>query len=177
MNTYLQKEENLIKAMKAEQFQLFDGDRDDAYDTLERALVSFPDYANTVIRMQIMMPIWRNRYDGEELRDRISDIDSTRHIRHEAAISGISVLNRLSRIYGLEPFADIDTNDRYAVADFVGSYISEIYEDGTKHSMDSLTKDSTKEYPTKHIAERIAALDTKFDFKSPHEGANTDYEM
>ena len=82
MNTYLQKEENLIKAMKAEQFQLFDGDRDDAYDTLERALVSFPDYANTVIRMQVMMPIWRNRYDGEELRDRISDIDSTRHIRH-----------------------------------------------------------------------------------------------
>lgn len=67
---YVEKEKELMDAMRQNGFELFDGNSDDAYDTLERIFMAFVDYANCVIRMQVMVPIWRNRYEGEDLRDK-----------------------------------------------------------------------------------------------------------
>lgn len=92
---YVEKEKELMDAMRQNGFELFDGNSDDAYDTLERIFMAFVDYANCVIRMQVMVPIWRNRYEGEDLRDKIQEIDHTRRIYHEAAISSLVKLNRL----------------------------------------------------------------------------------
>lgn len=50
-------------------------------------------------------------------------------------------------IYGLSPYADIDTSDRYAVADFVGTWVSEIYEDGKSRKMDTSVAGKISEYP------------------------------
>ena len=58
---YVEKEKELMDAMRQNGFELFDGNSDDAYDTLERIFMAFVDYANCVIRMQVMVPIWRNR--------------------------------------------------------------------------------------------------------------------
>ena len=88
---YVEKEKELMDAMRQNGFELFDGNSDDAYDTLERIFMAFVDYANCVIRMQVMVPIWRNRYEGEDLRDKIQEIDHTRRIYHEAAIRTVSV--------------------------------------------------------------------------------------
>lgn len=118
---YVEKEKELMDAMRQNGFELFDGNSDDAYDTLERIFMAFVDYANCVIRMQVMVPIWRNRYEGEDLRDKIQEIDHTRRIYHEAAISSLVKLNRLCKMHGLPAYSDTNTSDRYEVADFVGT--------------------------------------------------------
>lgn len=144
---FMEKQMEIMSAMKQSNYELFDNDADDAYDTLERIFSTFVEYANCVIRMQVMIPIWRNRFDGEELRDKVQDIDQSRHVYHESAISSLKQLNRLCSIYGLSPYADIDTSDRYAVADFVGTWISEIYEDGKSKKMDTTVTGKISEYP------------------------------
>lgn len=153
--SYLSKEMELVNAMKADDFELFDGSADEAYDTLEHIFDSFVTYANTVIRMTVMVPIWRNRFDGEDLRDKISSIDATRRSNHEAAISSIAMLNRLMKAHGLNPFADIDVTDRYQVADFVGSFVSEIYENGKSRSMDDLVASNSQEFDVHKISEDL----------------------
>lgn len=50
---YVEKEKELMDAMRQNGFELFDGNSDDAYDTLERIFMAFVDYANCVIRMQV----------------------------------------------------------------------------------------------------------------------------
>lgn len=135
---YVEKEKELMDAMRQNGFELFDGNSDDAYDTLERIFMAFVDYANCVIRMQVMVPIWRNRYEGEDLRDKIQEIDHTRRIYHEAAVSSLVKLNRLCKMHGLPVYSDTDTSDRYAVADFVGTWISEVYSNGQSRSMDAV---------------------------------------
>lgn len=150
--SYRAKQILIINALKATGYKMFDGDSADAMDFLERNLTSFPDYANVVIREQIMHPIWRVRYDGQELRDRIQDLDHTRRIKHDAAIASVNVLNRFSKNLGLEPFADIDTSDRHAVAAFIGSYVNEMYNNGIGSPDDAyLNKD--QEYDTKKTGE------------------------
>lgn len=124
--TYLQKQAELIDKMRGD-----DGKLDDmSARFLTNAFVTFPDYANVVIREQTMLPIWAARYEGQEYRDRVSEIDTRRHNCHEAAITGVNMLNRMCARHGLEPFFDGDTNDRHAIADFVGDYVNEIYNHG-----------------------------------------------
>lgn len=106
---YVEKEKELMDAMRQNDFELFDGNSDDAYDTLERIFMAFVDYANCVIRMQVMVPIWRNRYEGEDLRDKIQEIDHTRRIYHEAAISSLVKLNRLCKMHGLPAYSDSES--------------------------------------------------------------------
>ena len=92
---FIEKQMELMSAMKQSNYELFDNDAEDAYDTLERIFSAFVEYANCVIRMQVMIPIWRNRYDGEELRDKVQDIDQARHVYHESAISSLKQHNGL----------------------------------------------------------------------------------
>ena len=153
--SYLAKEMELINAMKADDFDLFDGSKEEAYDTLEHALESFVTYANTVIRMTVMIPIWKNRFDGSDLRDKISGIDATRRANHEAAISSIAMLNRLMKAHGLSAFAEIDVTDRYQVADFVGAFVSEIYESGKSKNMDTLVASNSQEFDIHKISEDL----------------------
>ena len=138
MSTILEREKNLVKSMQEQDFQpFFDGNREDAFITITNAFDSFLAYQNTVIRLTATQPIIRARYKGQELRDRVSDIDGSRRIAHEAAISKITMLNRICDAYGTERIADIDTTDRYQVADFVGQYCGEIYESGKSKTPES----------------------------------------
>lgn len=170
MSTILEREQKLIQTMKQQDFQkFFDGDSNDAYEVLESSLFSLVDYQNTVIRMTSMMTIWRARYDGQELRDRITDIDQRRRIAHEHAITNCNILNRVCDAYGVEPIVDIDTSDRYQVADFAGKFCAEVYEAG-KSKPDGMTADKLlelrgdrrDEYDKSVISERIHELDAKF---------------
>ena len=131
MGHILEKERQLLKAMQEQDFQpFFEGDRDDAFNTIGDALDSLQEYQDTVIRMTAMQPIIRARYKGQELRDRVSDMDGRRRIAHESAIAKLTMLSRICDAYGTERIADIDTSNRYQVADFVGQYCAEIYEAG-----------------------------------------------
>lgn len=159
---FRQKEETIIKTMAERNYDMFDGNKNEALDFLGAQLESFPRYANSVIRMEQMQPILYARYEGQELRDRVTDMDKNRRIAHEAAISSLNVLNRFSKNLGLEPFADIDTTDRYKVADFVGQYCNEVYLNRSGGDMYQATKDRTEDFDTKKHADRMQELTNKY---------------
>ena len=159
--TYIEKEKAIIDKMKETGFALFDGDEEEAYDTVSQSLDSFTNYANTVIRQQTMLPIYYARYDGEELRDKVTNLDTRRRYAHDNAIGNLNMLNRISDRLGLEPFADIDTSDRYKVADFIGKFVNETYNNGIGRTFDEAVLERTMDYPTDHN-QRIRELDEKF---------------
>lgn len=47
----------------------------------------------------------------------------------------------------LKKKSDTNTSDRYEVADFVGTWISEVYSDGQSRSMDATVSGKNSEYP------------------------------
>ena len=130
MSTIIERERNLINAMKQQNFEIFfEGNPDDAYNTIVDAMGSFVEYQNHVINMGIVQPTLYARYKGQELRDKVSDLDERRTIKHDSAIANMSMLNRICDSYGVERIAPVDTNDRYAVAAFIGDFCAEIYEE------------------------------------------------
>lgn len=159
--TYIEKEQNILNALQKQNYDMFDGDKDDALDFIANRLNAFPTYANIVINQQIMTPIIYQRYDGQELRDRIQSIDEHRKSAHDNAISSVNILNRLSNNLGLEPFATVDTSDRYKVADFIGEYVSQVYDMGQGKSLDDAVLNKRKEYPLDHKS-RLQDLNMKF---------------
>lgn len=159
MSQFIQKEEALLRRLRETNYDLFDGDVDMAHKMLEDRLTIFPQYANVIIREQVMMPIWRNRCEPEEFRQNCMDIDRQRKHTHDAAIDSVNILNRMSKALGLEPYADVDTNDRYAVADFIGNFVNEVYNDGIKGGIDTAVKEKTADYDTKKVGERLRRLD------------------
>lgn len=148
-NNFIQKEKALIQAMAKDNYAIFDGDRDDALDFITSSLEKFTDYANVVIREQVMQPIWNERCSTEDANYHRQRIDAERRMKHNGAIDSLNTLNRLSVKMGLPLFADIDTNDRYAVADMVGDYVNEVYNQGIGKGMDGATYQKTMDYDTK----------------------------
>lgn len=152
----------IIDKLNDTNYDLFDNDKDEAMDFLSHQLMAFPKYANVVIKEQIMTPIWRNRYEGQDLRDRIQDIDDKRRSAHENAIAATNVLNRLSKNLDLQPFADIDTTDRHAVAEFVGGFVNEMYNDGIGGTFDDATYQKASEYNENKMQEELKKLDRNY---------------
>lgn len=162
MKTFIEKIKNIMSKLAETNYDIFDGDVDDAVETIEKALFSFPNYANIVIREQIMVPMWRIRLEADDFRERVQDIDRQRHNYHEAAIASVNILNRICGLIGVDYFADIDTNDRYAVADMVGDFVIELYRAGTdRHGMDGATYKVQKEYDQKVASDLVRNLAEK----------------
>lgn len=163
--TYLDKEKDLIQAIVEDQKKP-QGDRifdsvDDGIETISGPLESFPDYVNNVVRYTQRMPIIYATMEGQDLRDEVMRLDQMRKSVHDAAIAGVSILNRISGILGLEPFTDIDTSNRSAVADFCGRYVNETYLQGIGGDMD-LAVSKQKHYEPKDTNKRLRDLDAKF---------------
>ena len=152
MKTFIQKIKNIINKLVETNFDFFDGSVDEACEFLEKRLISFPDYANVVIREQICLPMWRLRLDPEDFRINVQEIDRQRRDYHEAAIDAVNILNRLCAAIEVEPFSDIDTTDRHAVADMVGDFVIELYREGIGNSgmsgMDGATYEVRDSYDT-----------------------------
>lgn len=68
----------------------------------------------------------------------------------------MNILNRINSNLGLDPFFDVDTNDRHAVANAVGKYICEVYNDGIGETFDDSVYNKTQEYDIKKINERLS---------------------
>ena len=149
---FVQKERNLIGALEKSNYAMFDGNKDEALDFVGTALMRFPDYANVVIRQEVMGPIWRARCDAEQYKENMERIDKDRRSKHNCAIDAFNMLNRTSKALGLEPFCNVDTTDRHAVADMVGTYVNQVFNKGIGNTMYDATKDRTGEYDgKKHI--------------------------
>ena len=158
MKFFIQKIKDIISKLKVVDMNSPEDFIDDV-EMVERSLLSFADYANIVIREQIMVPMWRLRLDPEDFRGKVQEIDNQRRNHHEAAIASVSYLNRLCSTIGVELFSDIDTSDRYAVADMVGDFIIELYRAGTdRHGMDGATFEVTMEYDRKVASDFVRGL-------------------
>ena len=120
----------ILEAYENDQYDSFDGEKDEAIDFVVDAAKSLPEYVNRVVNQQIILPTLRFRFEGEEYREHVMELDKSRRNAHECAISGISMLNRQCAKFGIEPFADIDTNDRYAVANFAGKFTNDLFNQG-----------------------------------------------
>lgn len=180
--TYLQKQAALIDKMRGS-----DGKLDDmSCSFLTKAFTAFPDYANVVVRQQTMIPIWNARFDGQELRERVSEIDRQRHNAHEAAIASVNILNRMCQKNGLEPFFEGNIADRYEVADFVGDYVNEVYNHGIGKTddrgrelkgMERAVHQRQKEFDTSVPGKRLREVNAKFgDIVAGSPSDGTEYQ-
>lgn len=156
--TYLDKERQLIKKICENNGQPMFDSKDEGLEFLESQLKAFPNYVNKVVAYQVTMPVIHERYDGQELRDRVMSLDSSRKMAHDTAISSLNILNQLCTKLDLEPFAQIDTTDRHAVADFVGRYVNETYNEGIGGTMDMLAYEKRNTYNASKTHDRILKL-------------------
>lgn len=126
----MQSIEDLLEVWTKENFESFDNDKDEALEFLSSELQSFPKYVNVVVNEQIMMPIYKAKYEGQDYRDAVMNIDKSRRIQHEQVICSVNILNRTCDRHGIARFADIDTTDRHAVANFAGIFVNDLYNKG-----------------------------------------------
>lgn len=102
---------------------------DDDLKSVLRAMNSFSSYVLSVYNMETNIPIIRFRYEGEELREKIQNLDENRRLTHESAIANVSLLNNICRLYNVDEIFTGDKTDRYQVADFCEEVVSEFFKD------------------------------------------------
>lgn len=98
---------------------------------IESRMNTFTEYVSHVTWMETR--IQRLNIEGvrgEEWRDAVEKLDSSRRSKHEVAMDAINQLNRLSKAVGLEPFYDgpVDHEHRTEVGDAIGNIVSEYFE-------------------------------------------------
>lgn len=101
---------------------------DDDLIMIENGLKNFVEYINSVIMMVFGSEIIKKKYGPDQRRAYLQGLDTKRHVCHEACISSLKLLNRYCLLYGVEQVAeDVNLEDRYAVADYIGAFILEVY--------------------------------------------------
>ena len=87
----------------------------------------FSSYVKTVTDMENAISVDRFRMEGEDFRDFVMSLDSSRRAAHESAIDGVKIVNRLAERHSISPIFEGDINDRQDVAAFCEEYVKEIY--------------------------------------------------
>lgn len=115
-------------------------------EALERQLKTFGAYA--VYDMSISMSFARDRYEGAELRNYISELDNTRRIHHNAVITACNAINRMCDRADMPHMCPDGMDDRLKVADFAGRFMNEAYLEGI--GKDVKTMDEMVSYLEEH---------------------------
>lgn len=118
-------------------------DAHDFCDFMGSRLNRFPEYVQAVAKYDNTVTLAYATMEGQDLRDRVAAADRSRKMAHDCAIDAVNILNRAFDSAGVEPFADIDTADRNAVADFAGRFTIEAFDRqiyGKDHAMDRAVK-------------------------------------
>lgn len=121
---------------------MFEGP-DDFCDFIGEKLDRFPAYVQAVARYDNAVSLAYATMEGEELRDKVASVDRSRRLAHDSAIDAVNILNRAFSRAGVEPFSDVDTSNRTAVADFAGRFTIEAFDRqiyGGDHAMDRAVK-------------------------------------
>lgn len=121
---------------------MFEGP-DDFCQFIGEKLDRFPAYVQAVARYDNAVSLAYATMEGEELRDKVASVDRSRRLAHDSAIDAVNILNRAFSRAGVEPFSDVDTSNRTAVADFAGRFTIEAFDRqiyGGDHAMDRAVK-------------------------------------
>lgn len=130
----IEKYYNLVKAIKEKETG---EDLDEIMTFLQREMSRFPAYVNEVYKMEIETPVNYSRYSGEELRDKMMQLDSRRRIAHESAIVACNAINRLCDIMEVEKICPV-SDDRRVIADFASEIVNKFFIYGTKEKEKTL---------------------------------------
>ena len=82
-------------------------------DTVEKAMLAFHNYVNTVVDGEMKLLIQGSSLEGQEYRDAIISYDGDRHSAHEKAIGDAKLVNRLAAREGLPPIFTGDETQRH----------------------------------------------------------------
>lgn len=154
---YLEKEKNLIQAMIDKGFPP-KGNKEACMKMMEHALKSFPEYHNTVVTQQALIPIYQATKEGADFREAVQNLDRTRKLNHDCAISGMNMLNRMSKFCDVEPFFTVDTEDRHAVAEEIGKYCNEVYDHGIQNQPEKEQEGRRRQYDDAEVANHMKEL-------------------
>ena len=100
-------------------FTQADGHMDNnGLEIINTAMKSFVDYVSGVGQAELSTKMAYATLKEEELREKVSEMDSFRHTRHEEAIANVLLVNRLAAIYNTVPVFTGDESDRLQIADF-----------------------------------------------------------
>ena len=102
-------------------------DDTDMLDIISSDMLALSSYVDAVYMMEISIPLILARYEGEEVRDRIQELDRRRRMKHERAITAVKRLNRFAEMEQVSPIFAGDMSDRYAVADFCQACVNEFF--------------------------------------------------
>ena len=137
---------------------------------IEECLIHLVDYANCVIRQQILFPSWEYRFDGEDLLERKEQSMYERNAIHGAAVASVRIINRHCRQYNIEEmFPSIpdgpedDDLVKDAVARAIGLFINTAYNRGIGNdpewaAFDNAVFEKKEEYDEKKSAEILHTL-------------------
>ena len=112
----------------------------DLAEFIEEQVNYFRKYVNSVVEMEIRIPIARFRMETEEFQRFVENLDSNRRKIHETAIDACRILNRICGMMNLEAFYPGDLEDRYQVADFCLVVVSEFFRDGQQIDIQKLAE-------------------------------------
>lgn len=91
-------------------------------------MAALDSYVHEVYKMETALPVLKTKYSGQELRDKRSLYDGSRHLAHERAIMAVKRLNRFSEKAGLKLFFEGDTTDRIQIANFCMQTVNEFFD-------------------------------------------------
>lgn len=111
-------DENALKALIRRLSTSNDPYAREDLDTVEKAMLAFYNYVDTVVNGEMKLLIQGSSLEGQEYRDAITQYDGDRHSTHEKAIGDAKLINRLAAREGLPPIFTGDDTQRHQVADF-----------------------------------------------------------
>lgn len=100
----------------------------------EAAFFAFDDivnYVNAVYTYCTLMPLVYTKYEGQELRDRVMNLDEKRTRAHNVAVGSCNMLNRIAELSGQEPFCPGPEASRQEVGDFCAKVVVEVFYEGS----------------------------------------------
>jgi len=103
-----------------------------AVKMMEDNMESFNDYVNTVVNGEVKIALAYATLEGQELRDRVMELDYRRRCSHEAAISSVGICNRIASMYGVGNIYEGEITDRYQVADFCQEVVNDLFTNRSK---------------------------------------------
>lgn len=124
---FLAKERKLMEAV------INDADFEEQdWEFWEKTFLSFVKLVNAVIKLIVMEPIYRLRYEGEEYRQNMEELEILRARRYDVVVDSIEILNRASVRYGMEKFADINKDNHGEVMNYAVQVVAELFSEGSK---------------------------------------------
>ncbi len=84
------------------------------------------EYVQAVVQMEAAIITARDRMEGREYREYLSQLDNSRQHAHEALIASVKILERICLMYQVEPVYQGPT-ERVPIAEFAMQAVEEVF--------------------------------------------------